>query len=80
MSDEKYTTLRTADDVTDEIKKLALDIADGWYADTRIEWDDVWDRMDGRELEDGTYLDLPELDNPAMRAIKSYVRNDRKAG
>lgn len=80
MSGKMYATMRKAEDATDEIKAFALEVVDGWYADERIDWDDVWDRMDGRELDDGTYLDLPETDNPAMRAIKKHVRDARKAG
>lgn len=69
-------TVIEAKDVTEEDLQEVEDITDGWYADTRIDWDDVWDRM-----ERGSDLDLgPQLDSPAMRKMKAHVRKLRREG
>lgn len=69
----------TAKDVTDEIIEKAYEVAEGWYADSPIEWDDVWDRMEGTSyLDSGAYLHWgSETDTPAMRKIQREVRKMR---
>lgn len=69
----------SADDVTEEILEIAVSLTDGHYPG-RIDWDDVWDRMDGAELADGAALDLGEdLGTPAMNKIQAHVRNLRRS-
>ncbi len=71
----KYLELRAADQVTDEIVTAAYDIADGWYRDTGIDWEDLLDRLDGMETADGLILDLGDsLLSPAIREIRKRVR------
>ena len=71
MSDKTYTTITEAAQVTEEILNLAWDKVEGWYMDSAIDWDDVWDRMDGTTLGDGTTLDMGNsVDTPAIRKIK----------
>lgn len=75
----RYTTIVEADQVTEEIIEIIWQITNGWYQDRTIDWENVWDRADGSELEDGTKLDFGEdLDSPAMRKIKNRIRKDRR--
>lgn len=68
-----------ASDVTKEIREAATEIVHAWYGESgRIDWDDVWDRLDGFTLADDTVLDLgSDLNSPALRAIKRYVYKER---
>jgi len=77
--DKTETTLHEAEDVTEEIVKLALDIVDGWYQEGPIDWEDVWDRLDGAELADGTRLELGiELLSRGLKKIRREVLKARK--
>lgn len=73
-------TLQDVESVTEDVLELAVEITDGWYLDTRIDWDDVWDRMDGQTIGDGTVLDIPHLNSPALRMIQRYIQNLRRQG
>ncbi|GAA0955553.1 hypothetical protein [Nonomuraea longicatena] len=66
-------------EVTDEIVGYAVEIVDGWYQAGRIDWEDVWDRLDGTELVDGTRLDLgTDLASLELVALKAAVRKVRR--
>jgi hypothetical protein len=68
-----------AEDVTDELVQLTVDIVDGWYNEGRIDWEDVWDRLEKRTLDDGRGIDLGgDLGSPALTALKRRVRAARK--
>lgn len=56
----------------------ALSIADGWYETSPIDWEDVWDRLEGFEMPDGSLLDITTTAGPAIRYIKRYVNTARK--
>lgn len=76
-----YTTVTTAEQVTEEIIELVRGIESGWYNDKPIDWEDVWDRIEGSTLNDGTRLDLgTESDSAAMRKIQRIIREERRAG
>lgn len=76
---KEYTRVFRADEVTEEIMELAYGVVDGWYQTGRIDWEDFLDRFDGAELSDGTILDLGEdMVSPAIKKIKSYVRDYRR--
>lgn len=48
--------------------------------DPRVDWGDVWDRMEGDTLDDGTRLTLPgSLESPVFRALKRHGRAFRAA-
>lgn len=73
--------VETAEDVTDEILEIVKGIVEGWYDEGRIEWDDVWDRMERTYLDDGRGIDMGEdLDSPAIRKIKREIRKWRSQG
>jgi hypothetical protein len=73
------TVLDEMQSLTAEIVDIAESVTDGWYPHpTRIDWENVWDRMDGIELTDGSELSIPALDTDAQREIKRQVRNHRK--
>lgn len=81
----QYTEIRTADDVTEEVIQIALDIADGWYQTGRIDWDDLIDRIEGNELDDGSVIDFGDgLDDDktntsgAIRKLKALIRKHRR--
>lgn len=76
--DAPYRTVTEAGQVTDEIVDIVMDVVEGWYPEGRVDWQDVWDRVDGSELKDGSLLDMGnELDTPAIRRIKAKVRKLR---
>ena len=76
---EEYTLVVTAESVTDEIVDIVCEIVDGWYQDSRIDWEDVIDRADNTELEDGTRIDFGgSMLSPAIRKVQRLVREYRK--
>ena len=80
MTDTTYTSPVDAADVTEEILGLAREASDeGWFPDGRVEWEAVWDRIDGARLSDGSTLDLgSDLDSPALRKIQRVLRAERR--
>lgn len=73
----RYTEVTAREDVTQEILDLAEYAAS--FQDDRIDWEDVWDRMDGAMLSDGTRLDLGRSsDSSAMRAIRRHINAARR--
>ena len=75
---QNYALVTQADQVTEEILQLIYDIVDGWYPTGRIDWEDLLDRVDGAELEDGTVLDLgDDMLSPAIVKIKKCARKYR---
>lgn len=73
--------VRTEDDVTEEILELVQGIVEGWYDEGRIDWEDVWDRMEKRTLEDGRGIDMgTDLASPAIKKIKKHIRKWRALG
>lgn len=81
MHERQYTEITSADDVTEEVLEMVRNIESGWYLDRRIDWEDVWDRLEGSLLADGTYIDLgPETSTPAMRKIKRVINEERREG
>jgi len=86
MDDTRYTDIKTAEDVTDEVMKIVLDVVDGWYQFGRIDWEDVLDRVEGSELEDGSRIDFGDGLNEAstdtsgaIKKIKALVRKHRRS-
>lgn len=72
-------TPTTAADITDELVQQAADIVDGWYPDGRIDWEDIYDRLERRTLDDGRGIDLgTDLGSPALTALKRRVRAARR--
>lgn len=79
MADTPDYAPRTAEDVTDELVQQAVEIVDGWYNEGRIDWENVWDRMEKQTLEDGRGIDLgDDLGSPALVALKRRVREARR--
>lgn len=73
--------VRTEEDVTEEILEIAQGIVEGWYNEGRIDWGDVWDRMEKRTLEDGRGIDMgSDLGSPAITKIKREIRKWRALG
>lgn len=80
-NDNNYALIVNAEDVTDEVLGIARELVDGWYDDTRIDWEDVWDRMDRTTLDDGRKIDMgPSTDSAAMKAIKRQINKERREG
>ena len=76
-----YTEVTAATHVTDEVMDYARSIVEGWYNEGRVDWEGVWDRMDGSRLNDGTTLDLGgQMDSPAMRKIQRQIRKEFREG
>jgi DNA-binding PadR family transcriptional regulator len=70
-----------ADDVTEEILEQVKGIVEGWYDDMSIDWEDVWDRMEKRVLNDGRGIDMGEdLGSPAIKKIKREIWKWRAQG
>lgn len=73
--------VRTAEDVTPEIIEIVQGIVEGWYDEGRIDWDDVWDRVERTYLDDGRGIDMgTDLGSPAILKIKREIRKWRAAG
>ncbi|MEU8791549.1 hypothetical protein [Streptomyces sp. NPDC048643] len=71
----------TADDITDEIVDMAVEIVDGWYQNTRVDWEDVLERLDRQTLSDGRGLDFGEsMTSPAIRCLQRRVRKAIREG
>ena len=76
-----YTTISVVADVTEEVLSTARDIVEGWYNNGRVDWENVWDRMDGSRMDDGTTLDMGgQTDTPAMRKIQRTIRKEFREG
>lgn len=76
-----YTPVTEASQVTEEVMQAARDIVEGWYNEGRVDWENVWDRMDGTTLNDGSRLDLGgQTDTPAMRKIQRQIRKEFREG
>jgi hypothetical protein len=70
---------RAAEDVTEELVQQAVDIVDGWYNEGRIDWEDVFDRLEKHTLDNGQGIDLGEdLGSPALKTLQRRVRAARK--
>ncbi|MFE9412276.1 hypothetical protein ACFYN0_26310 [Streptomyces sp. NPDC006704] len=70
---------RTADDVTEELVGTAASTVLSNFPDfpdgPPVDWEDVFDRVDGRTLDDGRTIDLgSDLNSPALKALKRRVR------
>lgn len=79
--DDTYTTVTTAEQVTEEILSLTEGVIEGWYNDGKVDWEDVWDRIEGSHLDDGTVLNLGNnTDTPAMRKIQRHIRQWLREG
>lgn len=77
MDNKRYTEVREAEDVTSEVMAIA-EYATEFFED-RIEWDDVWDRMDGSTLADGSVIDMGgSCNTAAMRTIKRRINAARQ--
>lgn len=69
----------SAADVSDEILDFAVETTDAWFPEGPIDWESVWDRMEGYILLDKTSLSMGDkLDTPAMRKIQRVVREQRR--
>lgn len=68
------------DGITNEIIEFGETIVDGWYAVGRVDWEDVWDRMDGRSLSNGDVLDLGnDLGSEGLVKLKAAIMRARKS-
>jgi hypothetical protein len=79
-NDVTLSVPESAADVTDTILEFAVETADLYFPEGKIEWEDVWDRMEGNLiLANGSTLSMGnELDTPAMLKIKRYVNKVRR--
>lgn len=79
-AEEKWSEIRSAEDVTDEILHIAESTYDDWFADDdRVDWEEFVDRMDGTHLQDDTRLSMGnQMDSPAITMIKKHVREYRR--
>ncbi len=67
-------------DITGEVIDIFRSAVDISYPDGPVDWEDVWDRVDGRRLDDGRLIDLGEgLRTPAFRAMKKIILNERSS-
>jgi hypothetical protein len=57
--------------VTQELLDAAVEIRNGWYSTGRIDWPDVWDRLEEQGFDMGDDLLSSQLEQ-----IKRYVRSN----
>ncbi|MGW3274498.1 hypothetical protein ACWDFH_23960 [Streptomyces kronopolitis] len=73
--------VRSTKDVTNEVLKIVKGIVEGWYNSGSVDWEDVWDRMEKSQLDDGRGVDMgTDLDSPAIRKIKREIGVWRNSG
>lgn len=78
MSKVVYTELTNESHITDEIVVIVAEVLRGWYPDSRVDWEDVWDRVDGTLLHDGTRLDLGnDLTSPVLKSLRRKAMQNR---
>lgn len=71
---DNVKSIQTAAD-TDEIREVIESVYDGWYAnESRIDWTDFLDRVEEYGFDLGS-----SLDSPAIRRIKSIVKELRES-
>ncbi|MEV6313575.1 hypothetical protein AB0M10_33940 [Streptomyces sp. NPDC051840] len=71
----------TEEDATPEIIEIVKGIVEGWYDEGPIDWEDVWDRVEKRQLDDGRGIDMgTDLGSPAIKKIKREIAAWRKLG
>lgn len=80
---DEYVQIVSAEDVTDEVLEIAWSAVEGWHLNTPgIDWEDVWDRMDGTSLGPGLggkRIDMGgQMDTPAMRKIQKEMRKRKR--
>ncbi len=79
MADRTLNDLMQSPELTAEIMVMAMEIVDGWYQTGRINWGDVWDRLDGAELSNGDRIDVGgDLLAPELARIKNHVNAERR--
>lgn len=67
--------------MTDEVLEIGKDIVEGWYDEGQIDWENVWDRVEKAQLDDGRGIDMGEdLGSAAIRKIKKEIRAWRRLG
>jgi hypothetical protein len=77
----KFDTLAAElEPIMSELEDFIYEIVDGWYQDTRIDWEGVWDRLDGIQLNDGRVLDIRVVTSPVQVALKNRVIRRRWQG
>lgn len=75
----EFTSLRTAQDVTGEIREMAESIVDRWFATGRMAWPRFFDKMEDRTLGDGTHPDFGEdPESGAVLEVQRHVREYRR--
>lgn len=80
MTDRTLTDLMQSPAVAEEIMNIVMEIVDGWYPG-RIDWEDVWDRLDDAELSNGDRVDVGEdLLAPELKRIRNHVNWERRKG
>lgn len=74
----RWTSLERSEDVTEEILEIVQGVVDGWYAEGKIDWENVWDRVDGSEMEDGSRLDLgTDMSAGPLKYIVKKIHQER---
>lgn len=75
----------TESEVTEKLIEFIYTVVDGWFSPSDVsrmgyaEWNELFDRVDGIVLEDGTEVDLgTDLVSPGVKKIKSLVRDYRR--
>lgn len=77
----RFTEIRTAQDLTAELREMIRSIVDGWYPEGRIDWPNFFDRLEDLTLADGTHPDFGEdPQSGAVLEIRKYVNAYRRLG
>jgi len=64
--------------VDDGFLDMVREVTDSWFPDGPIDWERVWERVEGYTFDDGRYVCMgDEMDSPAMRKIKRVIRKER---
>lgn len=75
MTDNRYTEINTAADITPEMEEVFADYAQSWPEATVL---DLIERFESGSLADGSYPDFGPVNNsPAIRKVRKIVKEAR---
>ena len=74
---QTYVVITRAEQVTPEMVEWVVEEVDLLYPG-RIDWEDVWDCLEGPVFKGGVYLEWGDNDTPAMRKVQREVRKARR--
>lgn len=74
-AETRWTELKSVEDITDEVREIVRDVVEGWFSTGRIDEEDFADRVEGKTLNDGSKLLLPQtFAHPVFKELKKIAK------